>query len=74
MGNGKERQAKEGEDRGTENKEKEQTGDGEAAVCGGGLQDEDERRLKEIEHRKETESRRIQSIEEGEDTQKPATF
>ncbi|KAJ1150806.1 hypothetical protein NDU88_003595 [Pleurodeles waltl] len=32
------------------------------------------RGLEETENRKKTESQRIQSIEEGEDTQKPATF
>ncbi|KAJ1112287.1 hypothetical protein NDU88_000555 [Pleurodeles waltl] len=32
------------------------------------------RKLKEMGNRKKTESRRIQSTEEGEDAQKPSTF
>ncbi|KAJ1211296.1 hypothetical protein NDU88_006657 [Pleurodeles waltl] len=73
VGNSNRRRIEEGEDRGTEwtkNKEQEQTGDGETAVCGGGSGTES-RGGGKLEEDGVT---GVQSTEEGEDAQKPATF
>ncbi|KAJ1197641.1 hypothetical protein NDU88_001497 [Pleurodeles waltl] len=61
-----------GETERTKNQENRPSGDGETALCGAESRATTKpQRLEEAETRK---SQRIQTIEEGEDAQKPATF